>query len=274
MKECVQKLDIPYCLAPQCNGVVKPDIVFFGEPLPARFFQQMSKVGEADLVIIMGTSLQVMPFAVLPQRANEETPRVLINLERVGGIGSRKDDVLMLENCDAGVRRLAKYLGWLDELEELWGRTDPNKKLDKGKNKQNVYDGPMDMDEVLRAQVESLSRDVEKGLKLADRHRHSVSHQLRLDQERKNTVPFVRSAAQQESRESGSFVTGPGTPAASQTVMTPISTTEPRPLSPATINSIEAPNKDDSVSGGKGKEAVKDNPGASTISDNTTVTSP
>lgn len=42
------------------QGLVKPDIVFFGEDLPARFyslrFQDFSK---CDLLIIMGTSLEV-----------------------------------------------------------------------------------------------------------------------------------------------------------------------------------------------------------------------
>jgi len=204
MKENIEKLEIPHCIAPQCNGVVKPDIVFFGESLPSRFFNQVGKVGEADLVIIMGTSLQVMPFATLPQLAKEETPRVLINLERVGAIGSRRDDVLILDDCDSGVRRLAKYLGWLDDLEELWAKTDPNRKVDKGKKKQkqDAYDGPMDMDEILRAQVESLTRDVEKNLKLADNHRDSVSHQLRVDQERRNTAPVIRGIPQRDRRES------------------------------------------------------------------------
>ncbi|KAF8424934.1 DHS-like NAD/FAD-binding domain-containing protein [Tirmania nivea] len=204
MKENVEKLEIPHCNTPQCNGVVKPDIVFFGESLPPRFFQHMSKVDEADLVIIMGTSLQVMPFAVLPQRAREETPRVLVNLERVGGIGSRRDDVLMIGDCDSGVRRLAKYLGWLDDLEELWAKTDPDRKVDKGKKKQKqgAYDGPMDMDEILKAQVESLTRDVEKNLKLADNHMNSVSHQLKIDQERRNTVPLIREIPQGDRRGS------------------------------------------------------------------------
>ncbi|KAF8456781.1 SIR2 family histone deacetylase [Kalaharituber pfeilii] len=173
MHQHVQNLEIPHCITPQCNGLVKPNIVFFGEPLPKRFFLALPKVHEADLVIVMGTSLTVHPFASLPVRAREETPRVLINRERVGGLGSRRDDVLLLEDCDTGVRRLAKALGWQDELEELWAKTDPNFKLDKGKNKQSAYDGPMDMDEVLRVQVESLTRDVEKGLSLADKHKQA-----------------------------------------------------------------------------------------------------
>lgn len=48
------------------EGLVKPDIVFFGESLPPRFFQKMqTDFPQADLLIVMGTSLTVHPFASL-----------------------------------------------------------------------------------------------------------------------------------------------------------------------------------------------------------------
>lgn len=49
---------IPKCS--KCNGNVKPDIVFFGESLPERFYGLLKKdVEKADLMLILGTSLQV-----------------------------------------------------------------------------------------------------------------------------------------------------------------------------------------------------------------------
>ena len=41
------------------QGVVKPDIVFFGEMLPSRFQLCESDLPNASLLIIMGTSLEV-----------------------------------------------------------------------------------------------------------------------------------------------------------------------------------------------------------------------
>ena len=41
------------------QGVIKPDIVFFGEMLPTRFYMFMADMPQADLLIIMGTSLEV-----------------------------------------------------------------------------------------------------------------------------------------------------------------------------------------------------------------------
>ena len=47
------------------GGLVKPDIVFFGENLPERFFERLKDLQQADLLIILGTSLVVQPFASL-----------------------------------------------------------------------------------------------------------------------------------------------------------------------------------------------------------------
>lgn len=48
---------VPKC--PTCKGVVKPDIVFFGEELPRHFFKYLTDFPLADLLIVMGTSLEV-----------------------------------------------------------------------------------------------------------------------------------------------------------------------------------------------------------------------
>jgi NAD+-dependent protein deacetylase sirtuin 2 len=56
--------EIPKCLS--CEGVVKPDIVFFGENLPSKFFKYMDKdFDDCELLIVLGTSLVVQPFASL-----------------------------------------------------------------------------------------------------------------------------------------------------------------------------------------------------------------
>ncbi|XP_026900354.2 NAD-dependent protein deacetylase sirtuin-2 isoform X8 [Acinonyx jubatus] len=122
----------------KCHSVVKPDIVFFGENLPARFFSCMqSDFLKVDLLLIMGTSLQVQPFASLIGKAPLSTPRLLINKEKTGqtdpflgmmmGLGGGMDfdskkayrDVAWLGDCDQGCLALADLLGWKEELEDL-----------------------------------------------------------------------------------------------------------------------------------------------------------
>lgn len=135
MKEYVKRGEAPHCVSKTCNGLVKPDIVFFGEQLPAVFHSNVSIPSTADLVLVMGTSLMVQPFAGLPSRARDGVPRLLFNLDRVGDLGSRVDDVLELGDCDTGVRKLADALGWRDELEAMWrgivGEKEAERQLSK-----------------------------------------------------------------------------------------------------------------------------------------------
>ncbi|KAH8696979.1 DHS-like NAD/FAD-binding domain-containing protein [Phaeosphaeriaceae sp. PMI808] len=163
MHEAIHKKWVPRCLDLSCNGLVKPEIVFFGEQLPAEFFNNRSLPSHADLAIVMGTSLSVHPFASLPQLCEDKTPRLLINSEKVGDLGSRADDVLMLEDCDSGVRKLAEACGWLEELEALWAETarpdETTEQVEEEKPKKS-------RDEVLQEEIDKLTKEVEKSLEL------------------------------------------------------------------------------------------------------------
>jgi len=180
MQENVSSQRVPHCL--KCKGLVKPDIVFFGESLPDSFIRGMGSLQNADLLIILGTSLTVHPFASLSHRVPSSCPRVLINLEEVGGIGSRSKDILLLGDCDTTVRELCKKLGWLDELEALWNATES---LVEGKDKATEEDAttptarePETKDEKLSREVDALTKEVEKTLKLSEDHLEEVSAEL------------------------------------------------------------------------------------------------
>lgn len=131
---------VPKC--EKCGSTVKPDIVFFGERLPSRFFQLAEQDFEkCDLLIIIGTSLTVQPFAGLIESVSRETPRLLINKTKCGqasqiarllGLGSGLEfdkehnyrDVLILDECDNGCKSLAQALGWAQPLEDLMKAKD------------------------------------------------------------------------------------------------------------------------------------------------------
>lgn len=161
MKNAVTAMEVPRCRKEGCDGLVKPEIVFFGEALPSSFFESRALPGQADLCFVMGTSLTVQPFASLPDLVNDHTPRVLLNEVRVGSLGSRPDDVLLLGDCDDGVRKLAKACGWLDELEALWAATAPSHK-EQPANKSK--------DELLEDKLDKLTQDIDKSLKLSRDH--------------------------------------------------------------------------------------------------------
>ena len=180
MRQAVSKRAIPHCLTPQCNGLVKPDIIFFGEQLPEDFHRNRSLPSHADLCIVMGTSLTVQPFASLPGFCLEGVPRVLINLERVGGLGSRPDDVLLLGDCDVGVRRIAAALGWEKDLEALWECTNQEKLT----NERDHQVAQKDKDELLDDQITKLTREIDQSLKISDDHTARLRQHLAVNKGR------------------------------------------------------------------------------------------
>lgn len=135
VKEKIFADEVPTC---SCGGVIKPDIVFFGEGLPERFHVLPHQdFASCDLLIIMGTSLTVQPFASLVEYVNDDCVRLLINRDKVGGGGygfframmfgeglcfdlpGNRRDVAWTGDCDDGCFFLAEKLGLGDELREL-----------------------------------------------------------------------------------------------------------------------------------------------------------
>jgi NAD-dependent deacetylase len=56
---------VPHCKA--CGGVYKPDIIFYGETLDGKLLDRAYRdMAQADLVLVLGSSLVVQPAASLP----------------------------------------------------------------------------------------------------------------------------------------------------------------------------------------------------------------
>jgi NAD-dependent deacetylase sirtuin 2 len=147
VKAAILDDQIPRCVS--CKGYVKPDIVFFGESLPKRYFElSMSDLPRADLLLVLGTSLKVQPFASLIDHVVDTCPRVLINREAVGlAAGDSDDDIFhfgsrggfVFEGANAyrdvflegdvqeSVRKLVDMCGWTKDLQELMDAYDAKK---------------------------------------------------------------------------------------------------------------------------------------------------
>ena len=53
-----------------CGGMLRPDVVWFGEPLPQDVWSEaMRHAGRCDVMVIAGTSLEVSPANTLPYHA-------------------------------------------------------------------------------------------------------------------------------------------------------------------------------------------------------------
>lgn len=113
VRQSIQRnLKVPLCA--HCQHYVKPDIVFFGEQLPPRFHQLLpSDLVQADLLLVLGTSLQVPPVALIPDSVHCHR-RILVNRELVGSFGAK--DIFLQGDCDTTIQDLAERLGWLEDL--------------------------------------------------------------------------------------------------------------------------------------------------------------
>ena len=83
-EEFVQKhadeSDTPVC--ERCRGILKPDVVFFGESLPVDTLEGATyHANNCDLLIVIGSSLVVYPAAYIPMHArNAGAKLVIINI--------------------------------------------------------------------------------------------------------------------------------------------------------------------------------------------------
>jgi len=77
MKRKVFEEQVPRC---RCGGVIKPDIVFFGEPV--KHLDRAEELAlQADLFFVIGSSLTVYPAAMLPNLTREKL--VVVNKGQV-----------------------------------------------------------------------------------------------------------------------------------------------------------------------------------------------
>lgn len=80
--EVTTKKKVPHC--PLCGGLVRPDVVWFGEMLPEGVFEAATEAASrCELFLTVGTSAVVYPAASLPLTARDKGAYVVeVNTER------------------------------------------------------------------------------------------------------------------------------------------------------------------------------------------------
>lgn len=77
-----------------CGGMMRPDIVWFGEPLPPQTWSKAREAASgADVILVIGTSAVVYPAAALATHYNKRAYVAEINPEATA-ISERVDSVL------------------------------------------------------------------------------------------------------------------------------------------------------------------------------------
>jgi len=104
----VPKNDIPKC---SCGGVLKPNTVLFGEPLPERaLFNAQKESEQCGSMIVIGTSATVYPAAQLPLIVARNGGKIIeINIER----SLASADIFIEEKAGTALPALEKEIGKL-----------------------------------------------------------------------------------------------------------------------------------------------------------------
>jgi NAD-dependent deacetylase len=102
--------DVPAC--EKCRGILKPDVIFFGEMLPPEVLRDAAvHARSCDLFIVIGSSLVVYPAAYMPVYAKEAGAKLVIINRDPTPFDADADVVLpsgagdAMEKIMAGVRR-------------------------------------------------------------------------------------------------------------------------------------------------------------------------
>ena len=62
-----------------CRGILKPDVIFFGESLPQKTFEAATHhARKSDLFIVIGSTLIVYPASYIPMYALESGANIAI----------------------------------------------------------------------------------------------------------------------------------------------------------------------------------------------------
>lgn len=97
---------VPDC--PECGGILKPDVVFFGENVPpSRVARAFEGVANADALLVVGSSLMVYSgYRFAEAAASAGKPIAAVNLGR-----TRADHLIALKVSEPCDQALSEFLG-------------------------------------------------------------------------------------------------------------------------------------------------------------------
>ena len=88
--QCFRQVESDQCLAeftqtgalprcPACGAIMKPDVILFGEQLPQKAWMEAQRAArQCDLMLVAGSSLEVLPVAGLPMQALDRGAHLII----------------------------------------------------------------------------------------------------------------------------------------------------------------------------------------------------
>lgn len=93
LKPFIEHGTLPQCT--KCNGILKPDVILFGEQLPQAAWQAAQRATrQCDLMLVAGSSLEVLPVAGLPIQALDHGAHLIVINNTTTYVNVRADIVI------------------------------------------------------------------------------------------------------------------------------------------------------------------------------------
>ncbi len=97
---------IPRCES--CNGILKPDVILFGEQLPqTAWMEAQSAARQCDLMLVAGSSLEVLPVAGLPMQALDRGAHLIV-INNTPTYVNIRADVVISDDVAAVIPKIMK----------------------------------------------------------------------------------------------------------------------------------------------------------------------
>lgn len=106
LKPFIENGTLPHCI--HCNGLLKPDVILFGEQLPQAAWQTAQRATrQCDLMLVAGSSLEVLPVAGLPIQALDHGAHLIIINNTTTYVNVRAD-IVITENVATIIPEIMK----------------------------------------------------------------------------------------------------------------------------------------------------------------------
>jgi NAD-dependent deacetylase len=106
LRPFIENGTIPQCL--NCNGILKPDVILFGEQLPQSAWHEAQRATQqCDLMLVAGSSLEVLPVAGLPIQALDHCAHLIV-INNTSTYVNVRADIVITDNVATIIPEIMK----------------------------------------------------------------------------------------------------------------------------------------------------------------------